>query len=416
MTPPGGSWDASDNGTYRIVMRAGQVRDTAGRGIPAGDIGIFRVALPSVSTADTDAPTATLQTVATPQRGAAAHFLDVTFTDATGIDVASLSNGDLLVQGPGGLAITPTFYDVDDYTDGPSRTATYWFIPPGGRWDDLDNGVYTVELAASAVRDTLLQTSSSSQVLGAFTVYVPPPQTRPNSDLAEGNAADWLAWADGATASAGDETSRKVDGQSSLRFETTGGFDTRLAYPAPGVADWDLTTVAELRFSLYAENPNIGFQEGPWVRLNGFDGGYFEYRYYVDDAPAAPINDAVGKWVDFVIPLVASSDGTGWRRTTSGTPTLGHVSSVEFHADTWDSGFVLWLDGVSFQRDSWQNPSQPLDVDGDGIVVPKDVLVIINELNGPRYTGRRASCRRCGPKTPLISMFPATATATPSTS
>ncbi len=36
-----------------------------------------------------------------------------------------------------------TFYDVSSHLDGPSRTGTYWFIPPGGYWDDADNGTYT---------------------------------------------------------------------------------------------------------------------------------------------------------------------------------------------------------------------------------------------------------------------------------
>ena len=328
MTPPGGAWDFSDNGTYRIVMQADQVRDTEGNVVPPGEIGTFRVAIPDPAvidiramlrageasvthtsfdvgrvenlfdnntstlvrtpsinpavitltfpspqtvtgfrsyfshsfgdpafrymveaadsltdlndrarsyrelvpltstvadqfstvelpnahtatvfrltgyrlhgddyvhlnqwqlladyTPDTDAPTATLKTVAMPEAGRTSHFLEVEFTDATGIDVTSLSNGDLLVRGPAGTTIVPTFYDVDDHTDGRSRTGTYWFVPPGGAWSHSDDGVYTVELQASAVRDTLGNTASTPEVLGAFTVDLSPSWQNPRDNL-----------------------------------------------------------------------------------------------------------------------------------------------------------------------------------------------------------------------------------------
>ena len=39
VTPPGGSWDAADNGTYTVAVAAGQVRDTAGNFVAAGAVG-----------------------------------------------------------------------------------------------------------------------------------------------------------------------------------------------------------------------------------------------------------------------------------------------------------------------------------------------------------------------------------------
>ncbi len=36
-------------------------------------------------------------------------------------------------------------------------------------------------------------------------------------------------------------------------------------------------------------------------------------------------------------------------------------------------------------NEAWLNPENPYDVNGDGVVSPRDVLFVINELNAPRY-------------------------------
>lgn len=46
ITPPGGSWDAADTGTYTLTLQAGQVLDTSGAPVPAGFIGAFRALIP----------------------------------------------------------------------------------------------------------------------------------------------------------------------------------------------------------------------------------------------------------------------------------------------------------------------------------------------------------------------------------
>lgn len=46
ITPPGGSWDEFDRGTYTIALQPGQVRDQAGNPGAAGAIGAFAVAVP----------------------------------------------------------------------------------------------------------------------------------------------------------------------------------------------------------------------------------------------------------------------------------------------------------------------------------------------------------------------------------
>ncbi|MFV1967959.1 MAG: GDSL-type esterase/lipase family protein [Pirellulaceae bacterium] len=51
-----------------------------------------------------------------------------------------------------------------------------------------------------------------------------------------------------------------------------------------------------------------------------------------------------------------------------------------------DTFGVDYVDYVVPPNAMWQNPQEPLDVDGNTYIVPLDVLNIINELNDPQYT------------------------------
>jgi hypothetical protein len=39
VSAPGGSWDTADNGSYSVTMQVGQVADTDGRFVAAGNLG-----------------------------------------------------------------------------------------------------------------------------------------------------------------------------------------------------------------------------------------------------------------------------------------------------------------------------------------------------------------------------------------
>lgn len=58
------------------------------------------------------------------------------------------------------------------------------------------------------------------------------------------------------------------------------------------------------------------------------------------------LNEAIGKWVEFVVPVEGSET---WKPSTSGSPSLSDINYLELHADTWDYGFTLWLDGVTLE-------------------------------------------------------------------
>jgi hypothetical protein len=190
---------------------------------------------------------------------------------------------------------------------------------------DVNNAYYSGQ--------TQLATFDRHVLLGGVIQAFPP------ADLAELNAASWQAWAQSASATTADDTTIRTYGQGSVRFETTGGFDTYARYPGDRLARWDLSTVQNIRFWIRAENPNGAFQDGPRVRLNSGD-GYLEWS-----SPGVALNQAIGNWVEYVVPIAGSAQ---WPRTMLGSPSLAAANSLEIHADTWGYGFTLWLDGVRF--------------------------------------------------------------------
>jgi len=175
-------------------------------------------------------------------------------------------------------------------------------------------------------------------------------------DLAELNAASWQAWAEGATATAHDDLVLRQVGDGSIRMETDGGGDTYLRYPGDHLAQWDLSSVEELRLRCYAQNEHTFQGEYPLVRLRGA-AGYIQYQ------PTANLLDqAIGQWVEYVIPV--GGDAT-WIRSEFGTASLTDVRCLEIHADTWDYGFALWVDGVGF----WPHPYTAVPDDGPALPV-----------------------------------------------
>lgn len=181
--------------------------------------------------------------------------------------------------------------------------------------------------------------------------------------LTENAAAQWGATASGATASVSNDTSRVKVGSASIRFDTNGGFDTWLWNVSARNASWDLTYVSAIRFWVYAENPSpYDFQNGsPWIRL-GTGPGTANYWQYQTSYEA--LNQAIGNWFEFVVPV--EGDAT-WTRSAVGSPNRGDIDYVEIHADTWDYGFTLWIDGMNFDPVPL-NPTGLAATAGDGQV------------------------------------------------
>jgi len=149
ISPPGGSWDSSDNGTYAITLQDGQVSNVAGGAAPAAMLATFDV---GIANADTTSPTATISTASLAPAAAACTFT-VTYVDDRALDLSSINSNDIFVTGPNGYSELATLVSVTMGDDGASAVVTYNIPAPGGFWDPRDNGRYSFELCAEQVAD-----------------------------------------------------------------------------------------------------------------------------------------------------------------------------------------------------------------------------------------------------------------------
>jgi hypothetical protein len=138
------------------------------------------------------------------------------------------------------------------------------------------------------------------------------------------------------------DTVEKVVGAASVKLVTSRGWDVALNYrPASdSLAVWQLTDNDTLWFWVRTiKQPQYGFQYFS-VRIGDDRGNYYKYT-----ASTALLNAANLAWKQYRFPL---SGNTQFARSMTGTMSLDKTSYVEIHADTWDYGFTLWVDGLQF--------------------------------------------------------------------
>jgi len=91
----------------------------------------------------------------------------------------------------------------------------------------------------------------------------------------------------------------------------------------------------------------------------------------------------------------------GYRQTL---PASGDGSqTVTLTADQKKTG-VVFANTAAAVAGAWQNKKKPMDVSNDGLIVPLDVLLIINELNEPLYHDP-ANGKLVSPPTPIPAYF-----------
>jgi hypothetical protein len=132
---------------------------------------VSQLSSPLNVTINTTIPTASASAPALTAPGGTTYDFTVTYTDDLSVDVASLNTGDVLVTGPNAFSQTAAFVSVTPTGNGTPRTATYRITAPGGTWDGLDNGTYTLTQQATQVRDVAGNYRLSGS-LGTFTVIL----------------------------------------------------------------------------------------------------------------------------------------------------------------------------------------------------------------------------------------------------
>jgi len=164
---PGGLWDRSNNGVYRVAL-TGTVNDISRNLVRRGNLGFFRVHIP--------APVIpTIQPFQPPAIAPNSDTIDfqVTYADNIAINVSTLDSSDILVAGANGFRQLATFVGVSP-ARGTSRTATYRIRTSSGNWNHSDNGGYTLFLQANQVKNSSGH-AVAAKTIGSFQIDLPAP-------------------------------------------------------------------------------------------------------------------------------------------------------------------------------------------------------------------------------------------------
>ena len=161
LPPPGGAWDAADNGAWTLALAEGAVLSTNGQAVAGGGLGSFAVDV-------ADAPVGTLQAGA-PSPGPGPFTFSVVYTDAVSVDPSTIDVGDVTVTAPGGETLPVLGAAAGSATPGSPLSATYTVAAPGGSWGPEDDGVYAVRVRAGGVADTSGNLSTAAAA-GTFEV------------------------------------------------------------------------------------------------------------------------------------------------------------------------------------------------------------------------------------------------------
>jgi len=141
----GGTFTNSD-----VALPGGTYAFTAGAVDAAGNESVRGA--PLSVTIDATPPTAAGSAASVTAAGGTDYTFTVTYSDASGVNTATIGEGDVVVTGPN-FTSPAVLVSVDDLAFGSPRTATYRILAPGGEWDRTDDGTYTVGLRSGQVED-----------------------------------------------------------------------------------------------------------------------------------------------------------------------------------------------------------------------------------------------------------------------
>lgn len=117
---------------------------------------------------DFDAPTFTSETGTA---GVLPFQFFIVWRDNVGLDITSIQNSDLIINGPALTNSAAVFIGGSANNEGTVVSGLYQVSPPGGDWEPSENGVYTVSIAASKVKDRAGNFAPEG-VLGQFEIRV----------------------------------------------------------------------------------------------------------------------------------------------------------------------------------------------------------------------------------------------------
>ena len=135
-------------------------------------------------------------------------------------------------------------------------------------------------------------------------------------------------------------TGNVVRGQRALRATTTSGFDFWVRYQAP--APIDASQMNELRVAVRGNNTTPFGWQGNFPVLVAEDTSGARATF----EPTEQLLSTDG--ISWAVAAATLAGGAGWIKT--GGVNWASIRAIEIHADTWDSGFSLDVDALSFER------------------------------------------------------------------
>ena len=213
---------------------------------------------------DTTPPVPALSVANLTTAGAPSHSCSVTYTDNTAVRLASLGPADLLVSGPNGYSNLVEFVGADLPADGSPVTATYSILPPGGAWDEADNGTYQVVLLENEVAD-IYNNATPQTALGSFEVAIAPPPTYTLHATANNTAWGNVSPASG-TYTAGSVVEVTATPATYYQFKEWTGDASGTLNPLLLMMDSDRTVVAVFAEMLTTNYPTPYW----WLALKGY--------------------------------------------------------------------------------------------------------------------------------------------------
>lgn len=229
----GGTWDAADNGVYRLSMYRSRVKDVSGNLVRTGKLGSFRVNVSNSPNPVDPAPT--VQSFEAPNivLNSGSAYIQVVYADNAAIDVSSLDSNDVRVTGPDGFDQLATFVRVEPGTDGTPRTVTYRIDAPGGTWNLTDNGSYTITVQANQVKDNR-GNAAVAKIIGTFPVNLsasaPPGSNTTSSGTAENDVLLGSAGSDTLNGGEGSDTADYAQLSRGIVANLSTGQVSKLAY------------------------------------------------------------------------------------------------------------------------------------------------------------------------------------------
>lgn len=106
------------------------------------------------------------------------YQLRVTYSHPSGVNLATVDSGDVVVTGPNGFSQPMELLRARAQRRGTRVLAMYRLAAPGGRFDNAENGVYTATLQAGAVTSTDNTTTTTAGTLTRFVLNVKARRVR----------------------------------------------------------------------------------------------------------------------------------------------------------------------------------------------------------------------------------------------